>query len=59
MGSTAPTHQNKSPLKSEPPPINESVSRVNPDKLWATLRRYINGKEALYGRADYRVFAPN
>jgi hypothetical protein len=41
----------------EPPPIKESISGVNPDKLWATLRRHINGTEALYGGADYRIFA--
>ncbi len=44
-------------LAGEPPPIKESISGVNPDKLWATLRRHINGTEALYGGADYRIFA--
>ncbi len=33
----------------EPPPINESISGVNPDKIWIIYRRHINGKEALYG----------
>ena len=32
-----------------PPPINESISGVNPDKIWIIYRRHINGKEALYG----------
>ncbi len=41
----------------EPPPIKESISGVNPDKLWTTLRRYRNGTEALYGGADYRLSA--
>ncbi len=41
----------------EPPPIKESISGVNPDKLWATLRRHINGTEAIHGGADYRAFA--
>lgn len=38
-------------------PINESISGVNLDKLWVTLRRYINGTEALYSGADYRISA--
>lgn len=41
----------------EPPPIKESISGVNLGKLWAILRRFINGTEALYGGADYRVSA--
>lgn len=42
----------------EPPPIKESISRVNPDKLWTTLRRFINGTEALHDGADYRAASP-
>ena len=41
----------------DPPPINESIWRVNLGKYWTTFGRYINGKEAVYGGADYRVFA--
>ena len=44
-------------LSNEPPPIKESISGVNLGKLWAILRRFINGTEALYGGADYRVSA--
>lgn len=36
-------------LTDGPPPINESISGVNPDKIWIIYRRHINGKEALYG----------
>jgi hypothetical protein len=41
----------------EPPPINEFMSGVTLDRLWTTLRRILNGKEALYGGADYRISA--
>lgn len=41
----------------EPPPINESRSGVNPDKLLTTIRGFKDGTEALYGGADYRVSA--
>jgi len=41
----------------EPPPINESISGVTLDRLWTTLRRILNGKEALYSGADYRLSA--
>jgi hypothetical protein len=41
----------------EPPPINESISGVTLDRLWTTLRRILNGKEALYSGADYRISA--
>ena len=41
----------------ELPPIKESISGVNLDRLWATLGRHINGEEAIYGGADNRLFA--
>lgn len=41
----------------EPPPINESISGVNPGKLWTTIRGFMNGTEALYGGTDYRISA--
>ena len=44
-------------LYSDPPPINESSSGVNPDRFWTVYRRSFNGKEALYGGADYRISA--
>jgi hypothetical protein len=44
-------------ISTEPPPINESISGVNPDKLWTTFGRHINGTEALYSGADYRAIA--
>ncbi len=43
--------------ETDPPPINESGSGVNPGKLWTSCRRFIDGKEALYGGTDYRVSA--
>lgn len=44
-------------IKDEPPPINESGSRVNLGILWTHLWRSRNGSEEIYDRADYRVFA--
>ncbi|MDY0029903.1 MAG: tetratricopeptide repeat protein, partial [Pseudobdellovibrionaceae bacterium] len=41
----------------DPPPINESGSRVNLGILWTHLRRNRNGSEEIYDGADYRVFA--
>ena len=44
-------------LPFDPPPINESKSRVNLDILWIAYRRRINGTETIYNGANYRIFA--
>ena len=44
-------------IELDPPPINESMFGVNPDRFWTVYRRSMNGKEALYGGADYRSSA--
>ncbi len=42
---------------SEPSPINESKSGVNPDSFWALFIEEGNVEQAIYGGADYRASA--
>lgn len=41
----------------EPPPINESGSRVRLDRYWTSFKGEEHGEKALYGGADHRISA--
>jgi hypothetical protein len=45
------------PALHEPPPINESGSRVRLDRYWVSFKGEEHGKKALYGGADHRASA--